>query len=87
MKIIEIRGDGDLEGLRIEWKARNENLCNINLHPTLYDEAKRIVTAVNQRDILVECVEALKTVLAISDRKHDAWDAAKAALAKLENAK
>lgn len=27
---------------------------------------------------------ALKAVIAISDRKHDAWDAAKAALAKAE---
>jgi hypothetical protein len=31
-----------------------------------------------------ELLEALKTVVAISDRKHDAWDAAKAAIAKAE---
>lgn len=36
---------------------------------------------------LLECVEATREVLRISDRKHDAWDRAKAALAKLENTK
>lgn len=34
---------------------------------------------------LVECAEALPEVIRISDRKHDAWDRAKAALAKLES--
>jgi hypothetical protein len=29
-----------------------------------------------------ELLEALEAVVAISDRKHDAWDAAKAAIAK-----
>jgi len=29
-----------------------------------------------------ELLEALKAVVAISDRKHDAWDAAEAAIAK-----
>jgi hypothetical protein len=31
-----------------------------------------------------ELLEALKAVIAISDRSHDAWDAAKAAIAKAE---
>jgi hypothetical protein len=31
-----------------------------------------------------EILEALKRVVAISDRKHDAWDEAKAAIAKAE---
>lgn len=33
---------------------------------------------------LLGYVQATEEVLRISDRKHDAWDAAKAALAKLE---
>ena len=31
-----------------------------------------------------ELLSALKAVIAISDRKHDAWDAARAAIAKAE---
>ncbi len=33
-----------------------------------------------------DLLEALKEVLAISDRKHDAWDKAHAAIAKAESA-
>lgn len=33
---------------------------------------------------LVECAEALPELIRISDRKHDVWGRAKAALAKLE---
>lgn len=34
--------------------------------------------------VLVGCAEALPDVIRISDRKHDAWDRAKAVLANLE---
>jgi hypothetical protein len=43
--------------------------------------AALIVRAVNCHD---ELLAALKEVVAISDRKHDAWDKAKAAIAKAE---
>ena len=33
-----------------------------------------------------ELLEALREVVALSDRKHDAWDKAKAAIAKAEGA-
>ena len=34
-----------------------------------------------------ELVSALEAIIAISDRKHDAWDAAKAAIAKAKGSK
>lgn len=46
----------------------------LELHP-------KHVRAEEQRD---ELLKALKEVVRISDRKHDAWDAAKAAIAKAE---
>ena len=35
--------------------------------------------------VISELLAAMKPVIAISDRKHDAWDAAKAAMAKAES--
>lgn len=43
--------------------------------------ARRIVKAVNHHD---ELVEALREVVRISDRKHEAWDRAKAILARVQ---
>jgi len=38
---------------------------------------------INHADAIAELVRAVQEVIRISDRKHDAWDAAKAALDKL----
>src|SRR5574340_1210824 len=52
----------------------------------ILDEDAQLITLMkNTLPALIECVEAMPEVLRISDRKHDAWDKAKAALAKLEN--
>ena len=41
----------------------------------------------NHADAIAELVRAVQEVIRISDRKHDAWDAAKAALEKLDGGK
>lgn len=41
-------------------------------------------TNVQDVDVLVEALPALKEVIRISDRKHDAWDSAKNAIAAYE---
>lgn len=35
-------------------------------------------------ELLAELLEASEAIIAISDRKHDAWDAAEAAIAKVK---
>jgi hypothetical protein len=45
---------------------------------TEFDATSRLIAAAP------ELLEALKEVVAISDRKHDAWDKARAAIAKAE---
>lgn len=49
--------------------------------------ARQADDLVAQHNALIEFAEAMAEVLRISDRKHDAWDRAKAALAKLERDK
>jgi len=62
--------------------------------PTFLDELERLKAVTktesawiclprNHADAIAELVRAVQEVIRISDRKHDAWDAAKAALDKL----
>ena len=51
------------------------------------DDAELICFLVNNADAIAELVRAAQEVIRISDRKHDAWDAAKAALDKLNGGK
>ncbi len=52
----------------------------------------KAITAITRADrkeiaaILFDLVKTAETVVTISDRKHDAWDAAKAAIAKAKGA-
>ena len=46
-----------------------------------------IIFLINRADAIAELVRAAQEVIRISDRKHDAWDAAKAALDKLNGEK
>lgn len=49
-----------------------------------FEAADVIAMQARQIQAMEELVAATKEVLRISDRKHDAWDRAKAALAKVE---
>ncbi len=48
----------------------------------VYDKAIDKLTA--ERDDLLALIPNMKEVLRISDRKHDAWDAVKAGISKVE---
>lgn len=55
----------------------------IKLMADLIEENERLNSLLQTlHDITERLIKALQDVVAISDRKHDAWDAAKAAIAK-----
>lgn len=66
------------EGISTKWLLKNATGCIDDMHSTVMAEAR---SAKYQRD---ELLEILKEVVRISDRKHDAWDKAHAAIAKIE---
>ena len=77
-----------LKAAATECKGNNQSeLTASELIDAWREEDKLADFLVNHADTIAELVRAVQEVIRISDRKHDAWDAAKAALDKLNGGK
>lgn len=78
-KFGAIHGGEDQQYFRGRRRSQVATACLAgNIHDDERDANARLIAAAP------DLLEALKEVIALSDRKHEAWDKAKAAIAKAE---